>query len=164
MPNTNFPEPVSSEITVASSADVVAAKDVSLLDVYATVPPDPKETVDASVAFKVNVLLTVKVFPLAIVNVADVAGAVIVNLLIEVALATPNVGVTNVGEVLSTTDPDPVDVVVPVPPLFTAMVVAFHVPDVTKPSVVIFVDPGNVFARYVFSTLSLFKLVKLASI
>jgi hypothetical protein len=33
-----------------------------------------------------------------------------------VALAEPSVGVTNVGELLNTTDPVPVDVEVPVPP------------------------------------------------
>ena len=52
----------------------------------------------ASVPARVRVLLTVRVFPSATVNVAEVAGAVIVSLLIEVALATPRVGVTNVGE------------------------------------------------------------------
>jgi hypothetical protein len=36
-----------------------------------------------------------------------------------VALATPSAGVVNVGEVESTTLPDPVEVVVPVPPLAT---------------------------------------------
>ena len=44
-------------------------------------------------------MLTVKVLPSAIVNVADVAGAVIATLLTEVALATPRVGVVSVGEV-----------------------------------------------------------------
>jgi hypothetical protein len=46
--------------------------------------------------------------PLAKVKVAEVAGAVIVTLLTLVALATPNVGVTRVGEVLNTIDPVPV--------------------------------------------------------
>jgi hypothetical protein len=48
------------------------------------------------------------VLPLAKVKVAEVAGAVIVSLLTLVALATPNTGVTRVGELLNTTDPDPV--------------------------------------------------------
>jgi hypothetical protein len=48
------------------------------------------------------VLLIVKVFPSAIVRVALEAGAVMATLLIEVALAAPNVGVTSVGEVEKT--------------------------------------------------------------
>ena len=48
------------------------------------------------------------VLPLAKVKVAEVAGAVIVSLLTLVALATPSVGVTRVGELLNTIDPDPV--------------------------------------------------------
>jgi len=51
----------------------------------------------------VNVLLAVMVLPSAMVNVDPVAGAVIVTLLIVVALAAPNVGVTNVGLVDNTT-------------------------------------------------------------
>lgn len=52
------------------------------------------------------------VLPLAKVKVAEVAGAVIVTLLTLVALATPNVGVTRVGELLNTTDPVPVSSVI----------------------------------------------------
>lgn len=52
---------------------------------------------------------TVKVFPLAMVKVADEAGAVMATLLIEVALAIPRVGVIRVGEVARTTTvPEPV--------------------------------------------------------
>ena len=46
--------------------------------------------------------------PSAMVSVEDVAGAVIVTLLMEVAVATPRTGVTKVGEVLNTRTPDPV--------------------------------------------------------
>jgi hypothetical protein len=53
-------------------------------------------------------LFTVNVFPFAIVNTALVAGAVNVTLLMLVAVATPNIGVTKVGLVLNTTEPDPV--------------------------------------------------------
>ena len=56
----------------------------------------------------VNVLLAVKVLPSAIVSVDAVAGAVIVTLFIDVAVATPNVGVTRVGLVAITTLPVPV--------------------------------------------------------
>lgn len=45
---------------------------------------------------------TVKVFVLEIVRVADAAGAVKVTLLIVVAVASPNAGVTRVGEVSKT--------------------------------------------------------------
>ena len=49
-----------------------------------------------------------RVLPLAIVSVALVAGAVSVTLFIVVALATPRIGVTRVGDVASAIDPDPV--------------------------------------------------------
>jgi ABC-type Na+ efflux pump permease subunit len=61
-----------------------------------------------SVPARVNELLAVKVLPSAIVRVADVAGAVIATLLTLVAVATPIVGVTKVGEVAKTKEPDPV--------------------------------------------------------
>jgi len=64
----------------------------------------------------------VRVVPLAIVNVALVAGAVTATLLIEVAVAAPIVGVVNVGDVDKTTEPEPVDDVTPVPPLPTPSV------------------------------------------
>lgn len=72
-----------------------------------------------SVPAKVSELLAVRVLPLAIVSVADVAGAVIAILLMEVADATPSVGVASVGLVARTTAPEPVDVVAPVPPWTT---------------------------------------------
>jgi hypothetical protein len=46
--------------------------------------------------------------PFTIVRVADVAGAVIVTLFIEVAAATPSVGVVRVGDVANTLTPVPV--------------------------------------------------------
>ena len=42
-------------------------------------------------------MLAVRVLPSAIVNVEPVAGAVMATLLIEVALAVPNVGLDNTG-------------------------------------------------------------------
>jgi len=53
-------------------------------------------------------LLAVRVLPSAIVRVDPVAGAVRVTLLTVVAEATPKVGVTSVGEVAKTADPEPV--------------------------------------------------------
>jgi hypothetical protein len=76
----------------------------------------------ASVPAKVSVLLAVKVLPSAIVRVALVAGAVIATLFTEVAVATPNTGVTKVGLVDNTTAVVPVDAVTPVPPLATGKV------------------------------------------
>src|SRR3990167_7742102 len=105
---TKAPDPVSSEITPSSSAEVVAAKTDNLLLVYVTVPPAPKATDELSVPVKVKVLEAVKVLPSAIVKVAEVAGAVRVSLLIVVAVATPRTGVTKVGEVARTAKPDPV--------------------------------------------------------
>lgn len=76
----------------------------------------------ASVPAKVSELLAVKVLPSAIVRVAFVAGAVRATLFIDVAVATPNTGVTNVGLVDNTTAVVPVDDVTPVPPLATGSV------------------------------------------
>lgn len=70
-----------------------------------------------------------KVPPSAIDSVADVAGAVIVTLLTEVAVATPIFGVVSDGPVERTTLPEPVLVVTPVPPDPTARVP----PSVTAP-------------------------------
>jgi hypothetical protein len=75
------------------------------------VPPAPNATELASVPVNVKVLLAVNVLPLAIVNVADVAGAVMATLLTLVADATPNVGVTSVGLVANTKEPEPVSLV-----------------------------------------------------
>lgn len=63
-----------------------------------------------SVPARVRELLAVNVLPSAMVRVEPVAGVVSVSLLIEVAEATPRVGVTRVGEVERTTSPVPVHV------------------------------------------------------
>jgi len=55
VPKTSDPLPVSSEIIPASCADVVEAKTLKLLPVYATVPPAPKAMLDPSVPVKVRV-------------------------------------------------------------------------------------------------------------
>lgn len=103
---TREPLPVSSEMTPASSAEVVAAKTLSLFDVYVTVPPVPKATEDASVPVKVKVLLTLRV--LAFVMVKTPVELVIVRPLMLVAVATPKTGVTRVGVLAKTNDPEPV--------------------------------------------------------
>jgi hypothetical protein len=73
------------------------------------VPPVAIFKVEVSLlADKVTELFTFKVFPLAIVSVAEVVGAVIVTLLIEVAVATPKEGVVKEGEVANTNNPVPV--------------------------------------------------------
>jgi len=46
----------------------------------------------------------------------------------------PSIGVTKVGLVDKTTEPVPVEVVTPVPPLFTATVVPFHIALVIEPA------------------------------
>ena len=61
-----------------------------------------------SVPARVIELEAVRVLPSATVRVADVAGAVIVILLTEVAEATPRAGVTSVGDVANTAAPLPV--------------------------------------------------------
>jgi hypothetical protein len=62
-----------------------------------------------SVPAKVSEALEAKVLPSAIVSVAELAGAVIVSLLIVVAVAAPSVGVTSVGDVARTILPVPVE-------------------------------------------------------
>jgi len=57
----------------------------------------------ASVPVNVSELLAVNVFPSAMVSVDDVAGAVMATLFTLVADAAPNVGVTNVGDVVNAT-------------------------------------------------------------
>jgi hypothetical protein len=59
-----------------------------------------------------NAPLVIKELPSITVNVADVVGAVIVSLLILVAVATPNMGVTNVGVLANTNAPVPVSSVI----------------------------------------------------
>lgn len=60
---------------------------------YKTVPPAPKATEELSVPVSVKVLLTVRVFPSAIVRVEPVAGAVIVTLFTVVGVIFPSVRV-----------------------------------------------------------------------
>src|SRR3989338_7224686 len=88
------------------------------------VPGKAKEV--ESVPVKVRELDAVRVLPSAIVRVEPVAGVVIVSLLMEVAVATPNTGVTSVGLEAKTRDPVPVWLVVvrAVPPLITKLVEA----------------------------------------
>ena len=76
----------------------------------ARVPDVGNVTVVVPVAVRVVLYapLVTNVEPSAKVNVADVAGAVKVTLLTLVAIATPMVGVTNVGLVASTLLPVPV--------------------------------------------------------
>ena len=74
--NTNEPEPVSSDITPASCADVVAAKTDKLLEVYTTVPPAPKAIDDVSVPVKVRVLSALSVLPVAIFKYPELHAAV----------------------------------------------------------------------------------------
>jgi hypothetical protein len=57
-----------------------------------------------------------------------------------VPVAMPKTGVTNVGDVFSTFEPEPVLVVTPVPPLVTEIVDAFQVPTVRVPTSVIFLS------------------------
>ena len=108
--NTKAPLPVSPVIVFKSSNDVVAAKSDNLLLVVANVPVVGK--VKLVVAVVLNVRLwppeVINEEPLAKVNVALVAGAVSVSLLMLVAVATPSVGVTKVGVLANTKAPLPV--------------------------------------------------------
>jgi hypothetical protein len=108
--NTKRPVPVSSDITPANSEEEVAANTLSLLPVVVKVPAVGNVTLEAAVVVSVNAKApTVASVELsAKVNVAAVAGAVKATLLILVAVATPNTGVTRVGDVANTFTPVPV--------------------------------------------------------
>ena len=108
--NTKRPLPVSSEITPANSAEEVAANILSLFPVVVNVPAVGNVTLEAAVvvSVKLKAPAVAKVDPSAKVKVAAVAGAVKATLLILVAVATPNTGVTRVGVVANTLTPVPV--------------------------------------------------------
>ena len=115
------------------------------LPVFVRAPEVGKVTLVVAVVVNVKELPpeVINELPSARVKVADVAGAVTATLLTDVADATPNTGVTRVGDVASTTAPLPVEVVAPVPPLVTAKVPAKVIvpapvtgpPDVVSPVV-----------------------------
>ena len=96
-------EPAIGELKVWVPVNVCAA---SVLAIVALV--EGNVMVVASVPARVKLLFAARVFPSAIVKVAEVVGAVKLTLLTLVAVATPKTGVTKVGEVLITK-------VVPVP-------------------------------------------------
>jgi hypothetical protein len=108
--NTKAPLPVSSEITPSNSEEEVAANTLSLLPVVVKVPAVGNVTLVAAVVVSVNpkAPTVVRVEPSANAKVAEVAGAVKATLLILVAVATPNTGVTRVGDVANTFTPVPV--------------------------------------------------------
>jgi len=108
--NTKRPLPVSSEITPSNSEEEVAANTLSLLPVVVKVPAVGNVTLVAAVVVRVKLKApaVARVEPSANVNVAAVAGAVNATLLILVAVATPNTGVTRVGVLANTLAPLPV--------------------------------------------------------
>ena len=63
VPNTKTPVPVSSDITPANCAEVVAAKTERSFATYATVPPAPNATELPSVPVRVRVFETVSFLP-----------------------------------------------------------------------------------------------------
>jgi hypothetical protein len=108
--NTKSPVPVSSDITPSNSEDEVAANTLSLLPVVVNVPAVGNVTLEAAVVVSVRpkAPTVVRVEPSANAKVAEVAGAVNATLLILVAVATPNTGVTRVGVLANTLAPEPV--------------------------------------------------------
>jgi hypothetical protein len=108
--NTKSPLPVSSDIIPANSEEEVAANTLSLFPVVVKVPAVGNVTLVAAVvvSVKLKAPAVAKVEPSANVKVAALAGAVNATLLILVAVATPNTGVTSVGEVANTLTPVPV--------------------------------------------------------
>lgn len=97
---------------------VPALNEVTVPAVVANVPEVGKVTLVEPVKVRVagKAPDVAKVPPSAIDSVADVAGAVIVTLLTDVAVASPIFGAVSDGPVERTTLPEPVLVVTPVPP------------------------------------------------
>ena len=83
----------------------VVRRDKELVGEKVTASPPPKVM---ELVAKVVLSFAVKVFPSAMVRVEPVSGAVNATLLMLVAVATPRVGVTRVGEVAKTRAPVPV--------------------------------------------------------
>ncbi len=108
--NTASPDPVSSEITPANCAEVVAPNTPKLLAVVAKVPVVGKVRVVLAVAVKVveNPPSVARVLPSARDKVAEVPGSVMIRSLMLVAAATPNTGVVRDGDVANTAKPLPV--------------------------------------------------------
>jgi hypothetical protein len=108
--NTNAPLPVSSDITPASSEEEVAACIFNLLPVVIRIPAVGNVTFVAAVVVRVKLFApeVANVELSANVKVAAVVGAVKATLLILVAVATPNTGVTRVGVLANTLAPEPV--------------------------------------------------------
>lgn len=106
------------------NAGVVSVGEVRVLLVSVCVAPsvttvsdDPGNVIVVeSVPASVMELFIVNVFPSTIVSVDPVAGVVIVSLFIDVADATPSVGVVNDGDVVMATLPDPLIVYSPSTP------------------------------------------------
>ncbi len=133
--NTAKPDPDSSLSTPRNSAEVVAANTDNLLATYATVPPVPKATEELSVPVSVRVFATERVLRLVMVNAP--VEAVSVRPLILVAVATPNTGVTNVGEVEKTM----LVLVVPVVPAALVMKLSFVAVEVNTTFSLTFIVP-----------------------
>jgi hypothetical protein len=129
------PEPV---LVVTPVPPLVTANDVPSVRLVADAAPKIGVTNVGEVAstlFPVPVLATeIKFFDASVAKALDAVKPDSNKL---VPVAAPILGVTNVGDVFSTFEPEPVLVVTPVPPLATAMVVAFHVPVVRVPTAVI---------------------------
>ena len=97
--------PLGAELVQADPLDVNTLPDVPAA--VSPVPPDPTANVADNPAAVPDVFWF-SVGNVQLVSVPDVG--------------VPNIGDTNVGEVFSTTEPEPVPVVTPVPPLATARV------------------------------------------
>ena len=89
--------------------DAKGANDVERNALAPNVPPAPTFSVEPSVPENVSVLLNVNVFEtVPPATEKPVAFAVNPNPFTDVAVAAPRAGVTSVGDVAKTADPDPV--------------------------------------------------------
>jgi hypothetical protein len=102
-------------------------------DVANTKPPDPVSSVTA--AFKLALVGVAKKLATPVPNpLTPVEIGKPVPLVKVTEVGVPNIGVTNVGLVFKTKLPLPVDVVTPVPPCATSIVVALQIPVVMVPT------------------------------
>jgi hypothetical protein len=149
--NTSEPVPVSS-VTAASRLLLLGVArnvatpvpSVTYADVP-SVPPVPTFNVELSVPVNVSVLLAVKVFPSAMVNVALVAGAVIVTLLTDVAVATARLLVVPTKSAFCVLIP-PAVMIEPVRALVASVVSVELTPNANGTRAVVVVCPSLVIA------------------
>jgi hypothetical protein len=122
------------------------------VEVVVPVPPEatgkvPVVRAEVDVAYRapfvVNEVSPVPPLVVGSVPLTPVPNGNPVALVNVIADGVPKFGVVSAGLLDRTTDPVPVEVVVPVPPYATAIVVPCHVPELTVPNALTLPDPSK---------------------